>query len=94
MRSGEDGRKFPGLKRSREFADWTLRNHGKSGLGFGADAGGPLVADLTAGTGRGTCEGRNRRRMVVSFNLDQDIHGLTCATDIVAKQDRGKIAAR
>src|SRR6185369_17668418 len=55
---------FPGLRRIGDIQVGN-REAAEAGLGLGTLAGGALVADFAAGTGRGTGEGRNRRRVVV-----------------------------
>src|SRR5690606_7024735 len=49
---------------------------GQAGLGLGAAAGGPLVADLAAGAGGGTGEGGDGGRVVVGLDLHQDVYRL------------------
>jgi hypothetical protein len=49
---------------------------GEPGLGSRPPPGRALVADLPAGAGRRTREGRDRRRVVVRLDLHEDVHGV------------------
>ena len=61
-----------GFPRLRQLGDAQMRDReaGQAGLGLAAAAGGALVADFAAGTGRCPRERRDRGRVVVRFHLD------------------------
>ena len=100
---GDAGRCLPGL---REVGDAQMRDReaDEPRLGLGADAGRALVADLTAGAGRGAREGRDRGRVVVRLHLHQDVDGFRMravdarrrvrepAQSLAALDDRGVVA--
>ena len=69
---------FPGLPgRVRKTRQAQMR-HGKAGeagLGLGAAAGGPLVADLAAGAGGSAGERRDGGRVIMRLDLHQRVHG-------------------
>ena len=49
------------------------RETGQAGLGLGAAAGGTFIANLAAGAGGGPREGRDGGRVVVGFDLGEDV---------------------
>ena len=72
MRSGLPRIDFPGLLRAREQQ---VRDGEacESSFRLAPATGRPLVADLAAGAGRSTGKRRNRRGVIVGFDLHQRI---------------------
>ncbi len=75
-----------GRPRLRSHGCWKFRNAQvryrktrEPGLGLGAAAGGPLIANLAAGAGGRARKRRDRGRMVVGLDFHQDIDRLVAA---------------
>ena len=66
---------FPGLQRAGQLQVGNGEAT-EAGLGLGAAAGGALVADFAARAGGSAGEGRDRRRVVVRFDLGEDVRQL------------------
>ncbi len=70
--------------------------HGKAaqtGLGLAADTGRAFITNLAAGTGRRTREWRNRGRVVMRFDLHQDMHRLFMRAVLIAARHREEAAS-
>jgi hypothetical protein len=63
---------LPGLLGTGDF-EVGHREAGQARLGLGAAAGGAFVTNLAAGAGGRPREGRNRGRVIVGFNLGQNV---------------------
>jgi hypothetical protein len=84
---------LPRLQHARN-AQIRYRKSRQAGLGFGAQAGRALIANLAAGPGGGSGKGRNGRGMIVRLDLHQDVDRLDDAPIALGVGVREKPQAR